>query len=573
MCDDLIIHTLEEDQVLGEFLFSICVSPSSGAVWVVLGSSDHRRLGQGTTEYLLQRGGGKSVEIGVDGYWGDNVLGTGQTLCKTIYKQVKYGIKADVKHVVVCGYGGGGALAKVVGIYLALHFESTGSKLCPQVWTYGAPKVGDRSFALLHEELEEAGKLKTIRCENKGDRVPMMPLIAWDDFYGYWAVGRQVLLPKVENKKEAGKAHSIDEYWHRAARWKSPLSLKAWYKAATEEEARARKGRRRRFVFFLFLLLTYLPILYVWTHPDLLHDAVEQERTTVSSPPPTTPICMKENNGTMCFKEGPLASKDKPKMRETLSSASAKLGASKPQPHLTPTETESADTKKKAAQKQRHQQEQKQEVAHEIEKKASVSEAAKLSTEDVSEAKTKASALVPPSSEKRTVPVEESKRATTNELVRDETDTQSTEPPLSMLRLRPLFLTITFSPKGLVKLSDSIVYKQNFIDILDARVSQSLAETYGALEEALAKFVEVESKPSIIHEVSMAGMVALHNQALANITKDEEKKIDITQAIESEIEETNNDKTELESPLTSIMPSESENNETVMDADEAELKN
>ena len=253
---------LEIDAALKEFLYSIVISERTETAYVVLGSSDHRRLGQGMTDISF-----RDQTLGVDGYWGDHVLG--QSFAQGLKRRLQYQLPFKApKHVVLCGFGGGGALATILGVLLSPDIPST------QVWTYGAPKVGDTAFQQAHKTLERKSQLHHVRFVNRGDAIPNQPVLALDGWY--CSVGVKVELP---NSTKLENPHSIQAYLRRTQHWKCSLPLQQWYEQETTKRALRTKTNQRRIMLATFLVIVYAPLLYLkWN--KIVHKA---ERLTTAN--------------------------------------------------------------------------------------------------------------------------------------------------------------------------------------------------------------------------------------------------------------------------------------------------
>ena len=245
--EDLYIHSLEQDTAFQEFLYSILISECSSTIYVVFGCTDHRRLGQGMSQfpYLEQ-------QVGVDGYWGDHVLGRlslVERLKRCIHNQLS---KISIQQVVLCGFGGGGALASIVGVLLTPHLPKV------HIWTYGSPKVGDRVFHQVHVDLENQGRLQHVRCVNRGDLIPTQPLFALDGWY--WTVGTPIKLPISSDYEHP---HSLTTYLRRIQAYKCSATMDLWLEQEKKQQDLRNQKHRRRITFIACLFLTYGPLLYL----------------------------------------------------------------------------------------------------------------------------------------------------------------------------------------------------------------------------------------------------------------------------------------------------------------------
>ena len=266
--DDLSIHSLELDAALKEFLYSIVLSERTQTVYIVLGSSDHRRLGQGMTD-LFHR---DSTHVGrVDGYWVDNVLG--QSFAQGLQRRLQYQLpwKGAPKHIVLCGFGGGGAFATILGVLLSPDFPNL------QVWTYGAPKVGDAVFQQAHVTLETKSQLRQVRFVNRGDPMPNQPIVSLDGWYR--SVGVRVELP---NSIHVEHPHSMQAYLRRIQHWKCSLPLNQWYEQETTSRAVRTKTIQRQILLATFFIIVYSPLVYLkW---NKMGDSPERMLTTATTP-------------------------------------------------------------------------------------------------------------------------------------------------------------------------------------------------------------------------------------------------------------------------------------------------
>jgi len=251
--DDLCIHILERDSVCNEFVYSILHSQCADTVYVVFGAKEEDQHGLGQRMTRLLPGS-------VDGLWGD-----GSSLVGHLKRFIQYSLKSP-KTIVVCGHGGGGALAAFIG---ALLTTTTTPMLKPlQIWTYGAPKVGDATFRKIHRQMEHQGRLHHLRFVNQGDSIPMQPNASWDVWYR--SVGSKIVLPFTSKTTCLEHSHSLFAYLQRVQEWKCHApSLENW-QTQQKIQDRQRTNKNQRFVMILScILLIYGPLVYLassWNH-------------------------------------------------------------------------------------------------------------------------------------------------------------------------------------------------------------------------------------------------------------------------------------------------------------------
>jgi len=95
--------------------------------------------------------------------------------------------------LILCGHSYGGALAQLAGLCFAMKVPSNQLR----IYTYGSPRVGDKSFAKTLDGLIPHNYRYTI----KGDPVPHLPL-----GIRYKHAGMHVLIPRTK------QPHSVQSY-------------------------------------------------------------------------------------------------------------------------------------------------------------------------------------------------------------------------------------------------------------------------------------------------------------------------------------------------------------------------
>lgn len=102
--------------------------------------------------------------------------------------------KDGMYKVRVTGHSLGGALAAAVGLYASCD-ERFLRVSAVKVFTFGAPRLGDRSVLDAVRYLEQQNKLRIARFVNQFDIIPQIPTWTWNlDFTRYHHVGLQIRL-------------------------------------------------------------------------------------------------------------------------------------------------------------------------------------------------------------------------------------------------------------------------------------------------------------------------------------------------------------------------------------------
>jgi predicted lipase len=102
------------------------------------------------------------------------------------------------KNILICGHSLGGGVATLLGVDMAISDPDTVIK----VVTFGAPRVGDREFRDL---CEQVSNLQIDRVVNPNDLITKVP------YFGYYHVGSEYLgVPGYSS--QLLKNHSMDKY-------------------------------------------------------------------------------------------------------------------------------------------------------------------------------------------------------------------------------------------------------------------------------------------------------------------------------------------------------------------------
>ncbi|MBW4658907.1 MAG: hypothetical protein KME15_09545 [Drouetiella hepatica Uher 2000/2452] len=125
---------------------------------------------------------------------------------KQLYAALKPQIQAVTQHIdpvlpcYVTGYSLGGAIAHLAAAEIALNLPQLREKI--QVYSFGAPRLGDRAFATFYDALLP----RTYRMVNLADRIPLLP----PSRLAYQHIGQQQTYVAQEDTLELN--HAIETY-------------------------------------------------------------------------------------------------------------------------------------------------------------------------------------------------------------------------------------------------------------------------------------------------------------------------------------------------------------------------